>query len=69
MTNLIQRGSLSPVFLFGKTYLWVEENIMKLTHRRLQQIIKEEIRNTTPFGSGMEQVDVDAEQKDMIGHT
>jgi len=42
---------------------------MKLTHRRLQQIIKEEIRNTTPFGSGMEQVDVDAEQKDMIGHT
>ena len=42
---------------------------MKLTHRRLRQIIREEIKKAAPFGSGMTQPDLDAEEKELVGHT
>jgi hypothetical protein len=44
------------------------ELIMKITKSRLRKIIKEELRKAAPFGSGMDQLDLDPEQKEMIGH-
>ena len=42
---------------------------MKITKRQLRRIIKEEIDKATPFGSGMDQADLDKEEKEVIGHT
>ena len=42
---------------------------MKITKRQLRKIIREEIGKASPFGSGMEQADLDPEQKELIGHT
>jgi len=36
---------------------------MKFTYHQLQQIIREEITKAAPFGSGMTQPDLDAEEK------
>ena len=42
---------------------------MKISKRQLQRIIREEMEKSAPFGSGMEQADLEPEQKDLIGHT
>ena len=42
---------------------------MKITKRQLRRIIREEMEKSVPFGSGMEQADLEPEQKDLIGHT
>ena len=42
---------------------------MKITKRQLRRIIKEELEKAAPFGSGMEQADLDPDEKDIIGHT
>jgi len=42
---------------------------MKITKRQLRRIIREEVAKSVPFGSGMEQADLEPEQKDIIGHT
>ena len=42
---------------------------MKITRRQLKRIIKEEIDKAAPFGSGMDQGDLDKEEKEVIGHT
>tara|TARA_R100000655_G_C2931530_1_gene184096 strand:- start:580 stop:711 length:132 start_codon:yes stop_codon:yes gene_type:complete len=43
---------------------------MKITKRQLRQIIKEESEKSAPFGSGLEPVKgLDADEKDIIGHT
>ena len=42
---------------------------MKITKRQLRRIIREETGKSTPFGSGMEQADLDPDQKEIVGHT
>ena len=42
---------------------------MKISKRQLRQIIKEEIEKAAPFGSGMEQADLEPDQEELIGHT
>ncbi len=49
---------------------------MKITTTRLRRIIREALEihmenddKAAPFGSGMEQADLDAEEEDIIGHT
>jgi len=42
---------------------------VRITKRQLRQIIREETEKSAPFGSGMEQADLDPEQKEIIGHT
>ena len=42
---------------------------IKITKRQLRRIIHEEMEKSVPFGSGMEQADLEPEQKDLIGHT
>jgi hypothetical protein len=42
---------------------------MKITKRQLRRIIKEETAKAAPFGSGMEQANLEPEQKEIIGHT
>ncbi len=42
---------------------------MKITKRQLRKIIQEEAKKSVPFGSGMEQADLDPEEKELIGHT
>ena len=42
---------------------------MKITKRQLTRIIREEMGKAVPFGSGMEQADLDPEEKELIGHT
>ena len=42
---------------------------MKLTAKQLKRIIQEEVKKAAPFGSGMEQADLDNDQKDIVGHT
>ena len=44
---------------------------MKITKRQLQKIIREAVKDsgTGVFGSGMEQADLDKEEKEIIGHT
>jgi hypothetical protein len=42
---------------------------MKITKRQLKRIIKEEAEKAAPFGSGMEQADLDPEEEELIGHT
>lgn len=48
---------------------------MKMTTTRLRRIIREALEihmendKAAPFGSGMEQADLDAEEEDIIGHT
>ena len=42
---------------------------MKITKRQLERIIREEVEKAAPFGSGMEQADLEPEQEDIIGHT
>ena len=42
---------------------------MKITKRQLRRIIREEVKKSVPFGSGMEQADLEPEEKELIGHT
>jgi len=42
---------------------------MKLTKRQLRRIIKEELKKAAPFGSGMEQAELDPEEEELVGHT
>tara|TARA_B100001123_G_scaffold451206_1_gene628473 strand:- start:10066 stop:10194 length:129 start_codon:yes stop_codon:yes gene_type:complete len=42
---------------------------VRITRRQLGIIIREEIEKSAPFGSGMEQADLDPEEKELIGHT
>ena len=42
---------------------------MKITKRQLRRIIREEVKKAAPFGSGMEQADLDPEEDKLIGHT
>jgi hypothetical protein len=42
---------------------------MQITKRQLRRIIREEAKKAVPFGSGMEQADLDPEEEDLIGHT
>ncbi len=42
---------------------------MKITRRQLRRIIREAEEEAAPFGSGMEQADLEPDQKEIIGHT
>jgi len=43
---------------------------MKITRSQLRRIVKEEAKKSVPFGSGLEPVKgLDADEKDIIGHT
>jgi hypothetical protein len=42
---------------------------MKISKRQLRRIIREEIEKSVPFGSGMEQADLDKEEEELVGHT
>lgn len=42
---------------------------MNITEKQVRDIIREEIKKAVPFGSGMEQADLEPEEKDLIGHT
>ena len=42
---------------------------MNITEAQIRSIIREEIKKAAPFGSGMKQADLDAKEKDIIGHT
>jgi hypothetical protein len=42
---------------------------MKITRCQLRRIIREEVEKAAPFGSGMEQADIESDQKEIIGHT
>ena len=42
---------------------------MKFTHHDLRRMIREEIKKAAPFGSGMEQAELDSEKKELVGHT
>jgi len=42
---------------------------MKITKRQLRRIIKEEMKKSVPFGSGMETAELDSDQKEIVGHT
>ena len=46
-----------------------KEAKMKITHKQLRQIIKEELSKAAPFGSGMKQAKLNKDQKDLVGHT
>ena len=46
-----------------------KEAKMKITHKQLRQIIKEELSKAAPFGSGMNQAKLNKDQKDLVGHT
>ena len=42
---------------------------MKVTKRQLRKIIREALKTKSgPFGSGMEQADLDAEEEELVGH-
>ena len=47
----------------------LEGRRIKITKQQLRRIIREEAGKAGVFGSGMEQADLDQEQKDIIGHT
>ena len=42
---------------------------MKISKRQLKIIIREETEKSAPFGSGMEQAELDPDQKEIVGHT
>jgi hypothetical protein len=42
---------------------------MRVSKGQLRRIIREEMEKAAPFGSGMEQAELDPEQKELIGHT
>jgi len=42
---------------------------MKITKRQLRRIIREEASKAAPFGSGMEQADLEPDEKEILGHT
>jgi len=42
---------------------------MRISKRQLRSIIREEMEKSVPFGSGMEQADLDPEEEELIGHT
>ena len=42
---------------------------MRVTKQQLRRIIEAEVKKSVPFGSGMEQADLDPEEKELIGHT
>ena len=45
------------------------ETYVRFSEAQLRKIIREEIEKSVPFGSGMEQADLDPEQEELIGHT
>ena len=42
---------------------------VRITKRQLRRIVREEVAKAAPFGSGMEQADLDPEEKELVGHT
>ena len=42
---------------------------MKITKKQLRRIIREETGKAAPFGSGMEQADLEPDEKEILGHT
>tara|TARA_Y100000034_G_C6565347_1_gene244803 strand:- start:220 stop:348 length:129 start_codon:yes stop_codon:yes gene_type:complete len=42
---------------------------MKIIRKRLREIIKEELEKAAPYGSGMEQAELDPEEEELMGHT
>ena len=42
---------------------------MRITKRQLKRIIREAKEEAAPFGSGMEQADLEPDQKEIVGHT
>ena len=42
---------------------------MKISKRQLRRIIREEAGKAAPFGSGMEQADLEPDEKEILGHT
>ena len=42
---------------------------MKITRRQLKRIIREEVGKAAPLGSGMDRAEIEADQKELIGHT
>ena len=42
---------------------------MRITKRQLRKIIREEVEKSAPFGSGMEQAEMDKEEEELVGHT
>ena len=46
-----------------------EHGKITITRRQLRRMIEEEAKKAAPFGSGMEQADLDPEQKELVGHT
>ena len=42
---------------------------VQITKRQLRRIIREETGKAAPFGSGMEQADLEPDQKEIVGHT
>ena len=46
-----------------------ESTVMKITKRQLRRIIREEVEKAAPFGSGMEQAELEPDQKEIVGHT
>ena len=42
---------------------------MKITRRKLRQIVQEELSKAAPFGSGMKPAKLNKDQKKIIGHT
>jgi hypothetical protein len=41
---------------------------VRITKNRLRKIIREELRKAAPFGSGMDQAELDPEEEELIGH-
>lgn len=42
---------------------------MKIDEKKIRDLIREEIKKAAPFGSGMEQADLEQEEKELVGHT
>ena len=55
--------------LRGFTESRSRKNKLIITARRLRRIVKEELGKAAPFGSGMEQADLEPEEKELVGHT
>ena len=49
--------------------MMTEGRKMRATKRQLRRIIREETEKAAPFGSGMEQADLEPEEEELVGHT
>ena len=45
------------------------EEEKEISERILRRIVREEVEKAAPFGSGMEQAELDPDQKEIVGHT